>query len=147
MGYQKQRTYQGVPLKKRRWFVFDASGKILGRFASEVCRVLRGRHMPSYTPHADCGEGVIILNASKVVLTGNKRSQKVYRHYSGYMGGLKEIPCEVLFDRHPERILEHAVRGMMPKTKQGRAQLKRMRVFAGGEHNMAGQNPVVLDLG
>lgn len=126
----------------RKWFLFDASGKTLGRFASEVSKVLRGKHRPHYTPHIDGGDGVIIINAEKIHVTGSKRAQKVYHYYTGSMSGLRQIPFEVMLARHPAYILEHAVRGMMPRNRLARHQLKRLRVFAGNEHNMNAQTPI-----
>jgi len=129
---------------KPQWFLFDATGKTLGRFASEVATILRGKHRPTFTPHVDTGDGVIIINVEKIEVTGAKEAQKVYRHYTGHVGGLRETPYKVVKERHPERILEHAVKGMMPKTKLGRAQLKKLRLFVGGEHNMQAQTPTVV---
>lgn len=127
---------------QHQWIVLDAAGKTLGRFASEVTKVLRGKHKVDFTPHVDGGDGVIILNADKIQVTGVKEAQKVYRHYTGYIGGLREIPYRAMLHKHPERIIERAVKGMMPRTKLGRRQLKRLRIFAGKEHNMGAQQPV-----
>ncbi|MBS0622758.1 MAG: 50S ribosomal protein L13 [Verrucomicrobia bacterium] len=129
------------------WFVFDAEGKTLGRLASEIAKVLRGKHKPTFTPHADTGDGVIIINAEKVETTGNKEGQKVYRRYSGYPGGQKVIPYRVMLERKPTFILEHAVKGMMPKKSSlARAQLKRLRIFKGTEHTMQAQKPTKVEI-
>ena len=126
------------------WYVFDAKGKTLGRLAAEVVKVLRGKHKPEYTPNMDCGDGVIILNAKEVKISGSKEAQKVYFRYTGYPGGLKEIPYRMMKERHPERIVELAVKGMMPtKTRLGRHMLKKLRVFAGDKHDMVAQQPIV----
>lgn len=125
-----------------RWIVLDAAGKTLGRFASEVTKVLRGKHKVDFTPHVDGGDGVIILNADQIQVTGVKEAQKVYRHYTGFIGGLREIPYRTMLHKHPERIIERAVKGMMPRTKLARRQLKRLRIFTGNEHNMGAQQPV-----
>jgi large subunit ribosomal protein L13 len=129
---------------EHRWIVLDAAGKTLGRFASEVTKVLRGKHKADFTPHVDGGDGVIILNADQIKVTGVKEAQKVYRHYTGFIGGLREIPYRTMLHKHPERIIERAVKGMMPRTKLGRRQLKRLRIFAGKEHNMGAQQPVLV---
>lgn len=130
-----------------RWFVFDAKGKTLGRFASEIAKVLRGKHHPLYTSHQDSGDGVIVINAKEIKVTGNKAAQKNYYRYSGYIGGLKEIPYREMLAKHPERIIKHAVKGMMPRKKPlGRAQLKRLRVFAGEAHHMQSQTPIQAEI-
>lgn len=128
----------------RNWFVLDASGKTLGRFASEVAKILRGKHKTNYTPTTDTGDGVIILNASQIVVTGNKESRKMYVHHTGHIGGLKEIPFKVMKARKPDHILRQAIAGMMPRTKQTDAQLKRLRIFKGAEHDHQAQQPHVL---
>ncbi len=131
---------------KRQWLLIDAKGKTLGRLASEITKILRGKHRPDYTPHVDSGDGVIIINAGEVEVTGNKAGQKVYRSYSGHVGGLKEIPFRTMKARKPVYMLQHAVEGMMPRTKQGRAQLKRLRLFAGTEHDMSAQQPTKVSV-
>ncbi|MBI5274491.1 MAG: 50S ribosomal protein L13 [Chlamydiales bacterium] len=128
--------------KQRKWFIFDAEGKTLGRFASEISKILRGKHKPDYTPHADTGDGVIIINAEKIKVSGTKEAQKNYYYYTGFIGGLREVPFQVMKARKPEYILEHAVKGMMPKTKLSSAQLTRLRIFKGAEHNMQAQQPI-----
>jgi len=127
---------------KPTWFVLDATGKTLGRFASEIAKILRGKHKPTFTPHVDSGDGVIIINADKIKVTGSKESRKVYRHYTGYISGLREVPYRVMMERNPEAIIERAVNGMLPRTKLGRVQRKRLRVFVGTEHNMTAQQPI-----
>lgn len=130
----------------RQWFVFDATGKTLGRFAAEISKVLRGKHRPDFTPHVDSGDGVIVLNADKIHVTGSKRAQKLYRHYTGHMSGLREIPYETVLARRPEYIIEHAVRGMLPKTRLARSQMKRLRIFKGAEHDLDAQKPIVVNM-
>jgi large subunit ribosomal protein L13 len=133
-------------ISSRKWFLFDASGKTLGRFAAEVTKVLRGKHRPDYTPHVDCGDGVVIINADKVVVTGMKAARKVYRSYTGHIGGLREVPYSIMMARKPEYILERAIKGMMPKTRLGGQQVKKLRIFAGAEHDMQAQNPTPVNL-
>ena len=113
---------------ERKWILVDAEGKILGRLASEVAKILRGKHRPIYTPHVDTGDHVIIINASKVLLTGKKLKDKVYYRYSGYPGGLKSVTAEKLMQTHPERLLQFAIKGMLPKNKLGRDMLKKIRI-------------------
>lgn len=127
------------------WLVFDAKGKTLGRFASEIAKVLRGKHKPTFTPHEDVGDGVIVINADKIEVTGSKESRKVYRYYTGHISGLREIPYRVMMARKPEAILERAIHGMLPRTKLGRAQRKRLRIFKGEEHGMAAQKPIAVN--
>lgn len=131
---------------KRQWFILDATGKTLGRFASEVAKILRGKHKPNFTTFQDVGDGVIVINAEKIKVTGAKEAQKIYRYYTGSMSGMREVPYNVMQDRNPEYIIEHAVLGMMPKTRLGRAQGKHLRVFAGEKHNMEAQQPLVVNI-
>lgn len=131
---------------KHNWFLLDATGKTLGRLSSEISKILRGKHQPTYTPHVDGGDGVIIINAEKVKVTGNKEGQKVYRYHTGFIGNLKEIPYRTMQERKPCYIIEHAVKGMMPKNKLTRKQMKRLRIFAGDEHNMQAQQPVAVNI-
>lgn len=133
-------------VKDVKWFVFDAAGKNLGRFASEVAKILTGKHKPNYTPNTDTGDGVIIINADKIVVTGAKEAQKEYRHYTGYIGGMRAIPYRTMMEKHPERIIERAVSGMVPKTKLGNKQLKKLRVFAKADHKMQAQQPIVANI-
>lgn len=129
----------------RKWYVVDAENKVLGRLASEVAKRLRGKHKPVYTPHVDTGDYVIVINAAKVVLTGNKWEQKLYRWHTGYPGGLREVPAEQMRQRRPERVIELAVRGMLPKNKLGRAMLRKLKVYASGAHPHVAQQPEPLD--
>ena len=126
---------------ERKWLVIDASGKTLGRLATEVAKLLRGKHKPTYTPCADTGDNVIVINASEMVLTGKKLDQKLYRHHSGYAGGMKEIDYRTLMSKNPEKALELAVKGMLPKNSMGRQMFKKLHVYAGAEHNHAAQKP------
>lgn len=130
---------------ERRWFVIDAAGKPLGKTAAKAATILHGKHRPEYTPHADCGEFVIIVNAAQAVLTGRKLEQKYYRHHSGYIGGLKEVQYKKLMAQKPELAMEYAVKGMVPDTTIGRAALTRLRVYAGSEHAHAAQKPEVYE--
>lgn len=143
---QKTTVLTKEQARNKNWFILDASGKTLGRFASEVAKILRGKHKPDFTPNVDCGDGVIIVNAEKIAVTGSKEAQKVYRHYTGYIGGMKEVPFKDMKAKHPTRILIHAIKGMLPKTKLGKAQIKKLRVFAGAEHDMAAQKPIQADI-
>lgn len=131
-------------LSDRKWFLFDATGKTLGRFASEIAKILRGKHKVTYTPHVDAGDGVIIVNAERIKVTGAKEAQKIYRYHTGSMSGLREIPYRTMRDRKPDYILRHAVAGMMPKTRLSRQQLKKLRIFKGQGHAMKAQNPITL---
>jgi len=130
-------------LPLRKWFILDASGKTLGRFAAEVAKILRGKHKLTFTPHVDAGDGVIIINAEKIKVTGAKEAQKIYRYHTGAMSGMREVPYRVMKDRKPEYIIRHAVKGMMPKTRLAEAQMKKLRVFAGEAHDMSAQKPVL----
>lgn len=130
----------------RAWWVVDAEGKPLGRLATEVARVLRGKHKPIYTPHLDTGDHVIVVNASRVLLTGRKAEQKTYFRHSGYMGGDKHIPFATMLERFPERVIELAVRGMLPKTRLGRAMRRKLRVYPGAQHPHQGQSPAALEI-
>lgn len=131
---------------KRNWLIFNAEGKTLGRLAAEITKVLRGKHRPDFTPHVDSGDGVIVINAEKVYVTGHKEAQMTYCHYTGFMGGLRTIPYKVMQATKPEEIISITVRGMMPKTKLAKAQLRRLRVFAGTEHCHEAQQPVNLNI-
>mgnify|MGYP003495403098 FL=1 len=131
---------------KRDWYVVDATGKTLGRLASELALRLRGKHKAEYTPHVDTGDYIIVLNADKVAVTGNKRTDKMYYRHSGYVGGIKEATFEEMIARRPERVIEIAVKGMLPKGPLGRAMFRKLKVYAGNEHNHAAQQPQVLDI-
>ena len=129
---------------ERKWYVVDATGYTLGRLASEVARVLRGKNKPIYTPHMDCGDYVIIVNAEKVKITGKKLDQKIYYHHSDYVGGMKETTLREMMAKKPERVIELAVKGMLPKGALGKDMLKKLHVYAGPEHEHAAQKPEVL---
>lgn len=131
---------------ERKWYVIDAEGKTLGRLASEVAKILRGKNKPIYTPHVDTGDHVIIVNAEKVHLTGKKLDQKLYRRHSNYPGGLKEISYRQIMETRPTLALYEAVKGMMPKNRLGRQMLKKLRVYAGPDHNHEAQMPETLDI-
>jgi large subunit ribosomal protein L13 len=136
------KSYMARPLEvERRWYVVDAEGQTLGRLATEIARVLRGKNKPQYTPHVDTGDFVVVVNAEKVVVTGKKAEQKVYRRHSGYPGGLKETSYEQMMERRPTEILRRAVKGMMPKNRLARQQLRKLKIYAGPEHPHAAQNP------
>lgn len=138
-------TYVAKPADiQRKWYVVDADGQTLGRLASEVAKVLRGKHKPMYTPFLDTGDFVIVVNAAKMVLTGNKLDQKVYRYHTGYPGGLKEVKYRNMMQNKPERVFELAVRGMLPKNALGRAMYKKLKVYAGPDHEQAAQKPEPL---
>ena len=129
---------------EKKWFVVDAAGKPLGRVASQVATILRGKHKPTFTPHVDGGDFVVVVNASKVVLTGKKLDQKYYRYHTGYVGGLKEISYREMMEKKPEEVVAHAVSGMLPKNKLRARMMTRLRVFAGAEHTHAAQKPEVI---
>jgi large subunit ribosomal protein L13 len=130
---------------ERRWFVIDAQGKPLGRTAVKAATILRGKHRPEFTPHADCGEFVIIINAAKATLSGKKLEQKFYRHHTGYIGGLKEVNYKTLMNTRPEFAMELAVKGMLPHNSLGDKAFTRLRVYAGETHEQAAQKPIVVD--
>lgn len=130
---------------ERKWYVIDAANKPLGKTAVKVADILRGKHRPEFTPHVDCGEFVIVINASKAILTGNKLDDKFYRHHSGWIGGLKEVSYRELMEKNPEMAITLAVKGMLPKNTIGAKSLTRLKVYAGSEHNNAAQQPIVLD--
>jgi len=131
---------------EREWYVIDASDAVLGRLATRVASILRGKHRPQYTPHADCGDHVIIVNAEKIRVTGRKEEQKNYYRHSQYPGGLKSITLEKQRDKHPERIIKAAVKGMLPKNALGRKMIRKMNVYAGGKHPHAAQQPKPMNL-
>ncbi len=139
------KTFMASPATiDRKWYVVDAEGQTLGRLASEVAKVLRGKNKPIFTPHMDCGDYVIIINADKVTVTGKKLDQKVYYHHSDYVGGMKETTLREKMDKKPEEVVELAVKGMLPKGPLGRQMYKKLFVYAGSEHNHAAQKPEVL---
>lgn len=129
----------------RTWYVLDAEGKTLGEVATEAATLLRGKHKPTFAPHADCGDNVIVINAEKVVLTGKKLDQKMYYHHTGYIGNLKEVKYSDLMKTKPEFVITKAVKGMLPSTTLGRKALTRLRVYKGAEHPHAAQNPVTRE--
>ncbi|MCX8649193.1 50S ribosomal protein L13 [Gilliamella sp. B2776] len=131
---------------KRDWYVVDAAGKTLGRLATEIASRLRGKHKAEYTPHVDTGDYIIVINAEKVAVTGKKRTDKIYYRHTGYIGGLKEATFREMIERHPEQVIEIAVKGMLPKGPLGRAMYRKLKVYAGSEHNHAAQQPQVLDI-
>jgi len=143
-------SYKTVSANKntvnKEWIVVDAEDEILGRLSSEIAKVIRGKHKPTFTPHVDCGDNVIVINADKIKLTGNKLSEKQYVSYTGYPGGQRFISPKELLAKHPTRIVEKAVRGMLPKNRLGRALYKNLFVYAGPEHTHAAQNPKTVKL-
>ena len=142
------RTYHAKPGEvERRWYVVDAQGKVLGRLASEVAMILRGKRKSQFTPHVDTGDFVIVVNAAKVLLTGKKLKQKFYYRASGYPGGLKATVAGDMLKKRPERVIQHAVRGMLPKNKLGDALCRKLKVYAGNTHPHAAQKPVPLQIG
>lgn len=141
------KTYSAKPnAVPHEWFVVDAEGKTLGRLASEIAHRLRGKHKPEYTPHVDTGDYIVVVNAEKIAITGNKSKDKIYHHHTGYPGGLKSISFEKLIDKAPERVLQTAVKGMLPKNPLGRAMFKKLKVYAGAEHPHASQQPKELSI-
>ena len=141
------KTYNAKPDSVQKdWYVVDADGKTLGRLAAEVAHRLRGKHKPEFTPHVDTGDYIVVVNARKIRVTGNKVEKKIYHHHSGYPGGLKSIPFGKLRDKAPERIIESAVKGMLPKNPLGRAMFRKLKVYAGGEHPHSAQQPKVLEI-
>ncbi len=131
---------------ERRWFVVDADGKTLGRLASQIAHVLRGKHKPTYSPHMDLGDHIVVINAEKVRVTGRKAEQKVYHRHTGYPGGLRTTTYEEMLNKHPERIIRTAVKGMMPNNILGRQMFKKLRVYAGPDHDHLAQQPEALSL-
>ena len=131
---------------ERNWVLIDADGVTLGRLAAKAAMILRGKNKPQFTPHTDTGDFVVVINADKVVLTGNKAAQKSYWRYSGYLGGLKTESYQEAMAKHPERVIEHAVKGMLPKTTLGRKQGMKLKVYAGPEHPHQAQNPVKIEM-
>ena len=144
------RSYKTISLNagtvQKEWYVIDATNEVLGRLASQVAKILRGKNKPGYTPHVDCGDNVIVLNAAKVKLTGNKMTDTVYTRYTGYPGGQRFATPADFLARRPEFVIEHAVKGMLPKTRLGEAVLKNLKVYAGAEHPHAAQNPKEIKL-
>ncbi len=141
------KTFSAKPESVQRdWYIVDAENKTLGRLSTEIARRLRGKHKPEYTPHVDTGDYIIVINAEKVRVSGNKRTDKIYHHHTGYPGGLKSISFDKLIERAPERVIETAVKGMLPKNPLGRAMYKKMKVYAGTEHPHTAQQPKTLEV-
>ncbi len=141
------KTFSAKPAEvKRDWYVVDAEGKTLGRLATEIARRLRGKHKPEYTPHVDTGDYIIVINAEKIRVTGNKLKDKMYHHHTGYIGNLKSISLEKLLEKAPTRVIETAVKGMLPRNPLGRAMFRKLKVYAGAEHQHAAQQPKPLEL-
>ena len=141
------KTYSARPQDiRRQWHLVDADGKTLGRLATEIARRLRGKHKPEYTPHMDTGDYIVVINAEKIRATGRKMSDKMYHHHTGYIGNLKSISLEKLLAKKPERVIQLAVKGMMPKGPLGREMLRKLKVYAGTEHPHAAQQPQALEL-
>ena len=141
------KTYHAKPGEvEREWLVIDATDMVLGRLASEVAQILKGKRKPQYTPHVDTGDFVVIINAEKIRLTGNKAEKKIYYSHSGYIGGLKEVTFQRMLEKHPERIIEKAVKGMLPKNTLGRAMNRKLKVYAGPNHPHAAQKPREITL-
>lgn len=130
----------------REWYVVDATDKTLGRLSTAIANRLRGKHKPEYTPHVDTGDYIVVVNAEKIKVTGNKTTDKVYHHHSGYPGGIKSITFDKLIDKAPERVIEKAVKGMMPKNKLSRSMMSKLKIYAGNEHPHSAQQPMPLDI-
>ena len=140
------KSYMAKPNEvERKWYVIDAEGKVLGRLATEVSKILSGKNKPIYTPHVDTGDHVIVINADKIVLTGKKLEQKKYRYHTGYPGGLKEISYDRMVKEKPEKVIELAVKGMLPKNSLGRQMFRKLKVYSGSEHNHEAQKPEVYE--
>ena len=141
------KTFSAKPeTVKRDWYVIDATDKVLGRLSTEIARRLRGKHKPGYTPHVDTGDYIIVINAEKVRVTGNKENDKMYHHHTGYIGGIKSTNLAKLRQEHPERIIQKSVKGMLPKNALGRAMFKKLKVYAGDAHRHAAQQPQTLEI-
>ena len=141
------KTYITRPADIRRdWYIVDASGKTLGRLATEIARRLRGKHKPEYSPHLDTGDYIVVINAGQVRVTGNKAKDKIYHSHSGYPGGIKSITFEKLIEKKPERVIEKAVKGMLPRGPLGRAMFRKLKVYSGAEHNHSAQQPKTLEI-
>jgi large subunit ribosomal protein L13 len=141
------KTFSAKPAEVRRdWFVVDATGQTLGRLSTEIARRLRGKHKPEYTPHVDTGDYIVVINAEKVRVTGNKREDKIYHRHTGYIGNLKSVSLDELLKTHPERVIENSVKGMLPRGPLGRKMLGKLRVYKGSEHDHAAQQPIPLEV-
>jgi len=130
----------------KQWLLVDAEGETLGRFASKVAKLLRGKHKPNFTPHVDCGDNVIVINAEKITMTGNKWEDKTYSRYTGYPGGQRSTTAQELLDKHPERIIEKSIKGMLPKNKLGAELFRNLKVYVGAEHGQEAQKPKAINL-
>jgi large subunit ribosomal protein L13 len=140
-------TFSAKPAEVTRdWFVVDATGKTLGRLSTEIARRLRGKHKPVYTPHVDTGDYIVVVNAEKIRVTGNKMQDKIYYHHTGYIGNLKSISLEKLLEKAPERVIEKAVKGMLPRGPLGRQMFSKLKVYAGPVHNHTAQQPIPLEV-
>jgi large subunit ribosomal protein L13 len=141
------KTFSAKPAEVRRdWYVVDATNKTLGRLSTEIALRLRGKHKPEYTPHVDTGDYIVVVNAEKVRVTGNKLEDKIYHHHTGYIGNLKSVPLKKMLAEHPERVIEKSVKGMLPRGSLGRQMYSKLRVFAGPEHTHAAQQPIPLEV-
>lgn len=141
------KTFSAKPAEvKRQWYIIDAENKPLGRLASECARVLRGKHKPEYTPHVDTGDYIVVVNAEKVAVTGNKATDKMYHHHTGYIGNLKSVSFEKMQERAPGRVIQLAVKGMLPKNALGRDMIRKLKIYPGAEHRHAAQTPEPLEL-
>ena len=141
------KTFSAKPHEVNRdWYLVDATGKTLGRLSTEIALRLRGKHKPQYTPHVDTGDYIVVINAEKIRVTGNKLKDKMYHRYTGYVGNLKSMPLEKLLAQQPERVLQYAVKGMMPRNPLGRQMLSKLKIFSGPEHNHEAQQPIPLDI-
>jgi len=142
-----RKTFSAKPHEiERQWYVVDAQGKTLGRLATEIAKILRGKHKPIFTPHVDCGDYVIVINADKIHVTGKRLDQKIYYRHSGYIGGLKEVTLRRMLETHPERVIQLAVKGMLPKNRLGRKMYKKLKVYAAPTHPHQAQQPQPLEL-
>lgn len=147
LGQKLMKTYSAKPAEVQRdWFLVDATDKTLGRLATEVAARLRGKHKPEYTPHVDTGDYIVVVNAEKIRVTGKKATDKMYHHHTGYPGGLKSISFNKLIDKAPERVIQNAVKGMLPKNPLGRAMFGKLKVYAGGDHPHQAQQPQELNI-
>ncbi len=146
-SFKFMKTFSANPEKvNREWYVIDASDKVLGRMAAEIAHRLRGKHKPEYTPHVDTGDYIVVVNAEKVAVTGNKANAKKYYHHTGFPGGIKETSFRELIQDHPERVIETAVKGMLPRNKLGRAMFSKLKVYAGDQHRHEAQQPKILEI-
>lgn len=141
------KTYSAKPGEvEQKWYLIDATDKPLGRLASEIARRLRGKHKPQFTPHVDTGDHIVVINAAQVAVTGNKKEHKIYYRHSGYVGNLKQTSLKKMLEQHPQRAIEYAVKGMLPKNRLGRAMFRKLRVYADGDHKHEAQQPTRLEI-